>query len=154
MPADTQRARREEAVGRGMEFLRRVAHDPGHFEAYGHDLLFCLDCIASTSRDPVLREAAAVLGRERAFAWRRVHASVPEGAGARDVVRLVFGGDAAERLGVADAGLRAEIRRAAARFTAADFFRFDPAAEPPPPGLSDDCPCGALNPHGLARCEA
>jgi hypothetical protein len=151
---DTQKARRSAAVRRGMEFLRRVSQDPAHFDAYGHDLLFCLDCIASTSRDPGLRAEALALGRERAAEWRRRHASVPEGACARDVVRLVFGSDAADRLGVPGERMRSELRRAAARFGPEDYFRFDPAACGPPPGLADDCPCGAANPRGLRRCEA
>lgn len=142
------------AIRRGMEFMCLTANDPEHFSAYGHDLLFCFHCIAATSRDAALREVASKVGRERAVEWRRRQASVPEGVRARDVVHLVFGSDAAERFGVVDEKLKSEIRLAASRFTPKDYFWFDPTESGPPPGLADDCYCGAVNPKGLKRCEA
>lgn len=144
--------KRAEAARRGLEFLYGVARDPACFELYGHDLLFCFYTIASNSKDASLRRAAHVMGRERARAWRREHARVPVGASAEDLSSLVFGSDAADRLGVADARLKTEIRRAAREFTAVDFYRFDPRVEPPPADVPDVCVCGALNPRGRRKC--
>ena len=144
--------RRAEAVRRGLDYMYGVARDPACFEHYGHDLLFCFYTIASNSRDPDMRRAARAAGRERAQAWRRAHSSVPKEVSAEDLSNLVFGSDAADRLGVGDARLKAEIRRGAKNFTAADFYRFDPAGEPPPADVPDVCDCGAVNPRGRRKC--
>jgi hypothetical protein len=144
--------RRAEAARRGLEFLYGVARDPACFEHYGHDLLFCFHTIASNSKDEDLRRAARAAGRERARVWRREHSSVPKGSSAEDLSKLVFGGDAADRLGLRDARLKTEIRRAMKDFTAEDFYRFDPAREPPPEDVPDVCECGAVNPRGRRKC--
>ena len=71
-----------------------------------------------------------------------------------DLMILVFGNDAAERLQVPDPRLRAQLRRAAARFSAVDFLGFDPAVEPPPADLPKDCSrCGRQNPRGARVCS-
>ncbi len=144
--------RRAEAVRRGLEFMYGVACDPVCFEHYGHDLLFCFHTIASNSRDAGLRRAARAAGRERARAWRREHRSVPKEVSAEELSNLVFGSDAADRLGVGDAHLKTKIRRAAKNFTAQDFYRFDPASEPPPADVPDVCECGRSNPRGRRKC--
>ncbi|HEX8922049.1 MAG TPA: hypothetical protein VF766_11265, partial [Pyrinomonadaceae bacterium] len=123
---------RAEAVRAGVEFLYRMACEAESFEAYGHDFLFCFHTIASNSKDADLRNMARRMGRERAREWRSSHASVPDKISAYDLSSLVFGSDAADRLGVRDARLKSQIRRALKDFTAEDFYRFDPAKEPPP----------------------
>ena len=60
-----------------------------------------------------------------------MHPGVPGDAGADDISDLAFGSAAAERLGVSDAGMKEQLHRAAARFSAVDFLRFDAPREPP-----------------------
>jgi hypothetical protein len=140
------------AARRGLESLYGAARDPECFEHYGHDLLFCFYTIASNSKDEDLRRASRRMGRELARAWRRGHRTVPAGASAEDLSRLVSGSDAADRLGLPDARLKAQIRSALGDFTAEDFYRFDPACEPPPEDVPDVCECGAVNPRGRRKC--
>jgi hypothetical protein len=145
--------KRAEAVRAGLEFLYRMACDAESFEAYGHDFLFCFYTIASNSKDARLRATARRMGRERASVWRTSHASVPKKIDAYDLSSLVFGSDAADRLGVRDARLKSEIRRALKGFTAKDFYRFDPAKEPPPEDVPDICECGLENKRGRKICR-
>jgi hypothetical protein len=147
---DQQRAA---AVSAGLEFLYRMACDPESFEAYGHDHLFCFHTIASNSLDANLRRRARWMGRERAHAWRRSHPRVPKEVDAFELSNMVFGSDAADRLGVRDAGLKIEIRHALKSFTAVDFYRFDPTIEPPPADIPDICECGEVNARGRKRCR-
>jgi hypothetical protein len=145
--------RRAEAVRAAVEFMYRVACDPECFEAYGHDLLFCFYTIASNSKELSLRRAARRMGRERARLWRRENSFVPQGATAHDLSNLVFGSDAADRLGVKDARLKSQIRRALKGFAAEDFYGFDPAGEPPPYDVPDNCECGEQNRRGRKVCR-
>jgi hypothetical protein len=98
------------------------------------------------------------MGVERANEWRRLHRSIPLGASADMVAILVFGSKAAAGLGVGDDALKEELRRAAARFSARDFLDFDPAIEPPPVDVPEDCPkCDSYNRRGsrvCSRCKA
>jgi hypothetical protein len=145
--------RRAEAVGRGLDFMYRMACDPESFEAYGHDFLFCFHTIASNSRDEGLRTTARRMGRERARAWRREHPSVPKEINAYDLSNLVVGSDAADRLGVRDEKLKPKIRRALKGFVAEDFYGFDPVREPPRDDVPEGCECGADNPSGRKTCR-
>jgi hypothetical protein len=145
--------RRAVAVRDGLEFLYRRACDPESFEAYGHDFLFCFYTIASNSKDTILQQAARRMGRERARVWRSSHPSVLKEASAEDLSSLVFGSDAADRLGVRDARLKSQIRRALKGFRAEDFYRFDPVREPPPDDIPDVCECGTDHPRGRERCR-
>jgi hypothetical protein len=145
--------RRASAVGRALAFMYGVARDAESFEAYGHDLLFCFHTIASNSRDAGLRAKARRMGRERARAWRRSNPAVPKDASVNDLSNLIFGSDAADRLGVRDAALKSQIRRALRNFGAVDFYRFDVASEPPPPDIPEACRrCGTENARGRRRC--
>ena len=125
-------ADRDRALERGLEFIYRVASDPKVFAEWGHDLLWCLYTISDTAKDAKLRETARKMGRERAMEWRRIHAAVPAHIDADDLSDLVFGSDAADRLGARDPGFKQQIRKAARKFSAADFLLFDPVREPPP----------------------
>lgn len=149
----TLQERRAEAVTWALQFLYRRACDPESFEAYGHDFLFSFYTIGSNSKDPSLRAMSRKMGRERAREWRRAHDSVPKEIDTYDLSNLVFGSDAADRLGVRSETLKKEIRRALKSFTAEDFYRFDPAREPPPEDVPDRCNCGEENPRGRKTCR-
>jgi hypothetical protein len=149
----TLAVQRAEAVRRGLEFLYRMARDPESFEAYGHDFLFCFYTIASNSKDADLRATARRLGRERAREWQRENKAVPSKINAYDLSNLVVGSDAADRLGVRDANLKSQIRRTLKRFTAEDFYGFNPRREPPPDDVPEGCECGAENPRGRKTCR-
>src|SRR3569832_1424654 len=109
---------RDHAVRRGMTFLYgSIARNPAHFAEWGHDLLSAFYNIAETSAAPSLSAMARGMGRERALEWRRLNPIVPVGATPDDLIVLVFGHDAATRLGVPDAHMQAALNEAAARHT-------------------------------------
>ncbi len=146
---------RDRAIRRGLDFMyREIAVQPRYFDEWGHDLLSAFYNIAETSSDAELSRRARAMGFERALEWRRLHPSAPEHAGPDEISDLVFGLDAAERLGVSHPTLRRQLREAAARFTAADFLWFDPALEPPPADIPKVCPkCNGQNARGATRCK-
>jgi hypothetical protein len=144
---------RRRAVERGLEFIYRTACDPENFELYGHDYLCCFHCIAATSKDINLRRVALGMGQERASYWRQEHAHVTPDLDADEIASLVFGSDAADRLGVVDSAFKEKIRGAANRFNAQDYLGFDTAHEPPPGDVPDDCVCGAYNERGRKICR-
>jgi hypothetical protein len=79
---------------------------------------------------------------------------VPQDAGPFEVADLVFGHDPAERLGAPDAAMGAELRAAAAKFSAVDYLYFDPAKEPPPSDVPAECEkCGHQNARGATVCS-
>ena len=147
-------ADRSHAVQRGLRFLYRMALDPKHFDEWGHDLLWCFDSIALTSKDPGLRQTAWNMGHERALLWRRQHPALPSGADVDTTVMYAFASYAADGLGVRDDAMKEQIRRAAARFTVQDFLSFDPKRESPPADVPDQCGrCGRYNPRGARICK-
>lgn len=123
----------------GVAFIHKTACDPENFRLYGHDYLSCFYCISATSCDPGLRHIARRLGRERAHQWRREHSELSPSADADDVAQLIFGSDAADRLGLRDDALREQLRKIAGDFTANDYFYFDPVTEPPPKDVPENC---------------
>src|SRR5437870_12165291 len=135
----TESATRRRAVERGLEFIYRTSCDPRNFNEYGFDYLSCFNCIASTSKDKALAKTARRMGRERARIWRDTNAVVPPDASAETISNLVFGSDAADRLGLPDKKFKDELRRVAGSFTALDYFRFDVCREPPPKDLPAKC---------------
>jgi hypothetical protein len=144
---------RDRAVRRGLDSMYAFSRSP-HFREWGHDLIGALYSIFATSRDPELRAQAWGMGHERALAWRRGHTAVPPDASPDDLLNLIIGNDAAERLGVRDADFHARLRAAAARFTAIDYLGFDPAREAPPADLPKPCRrCGRQNPRGATVCS-
>jgi hypothetical protein len=147
-------AERRRAIERGMKFVYSAASDPQTFDDYGHDLLLFFQVIAATAEDAKLREAARKMGRERARAWRRDYPALPDEVDADIVAHMVFGSSAADRLGVTDARLKSMIRRAASRFSARDYYSFDPVTEPPPSDVPKDCPCGESHKRGESICAA
>ena len=141
------------AIDRGLEFIYRTACEPENFELYGFDYLCCFHFIASTSKDLKLRRKARELGQERARAWRRQNSKLPRNADADDICNLVYGSYAAHNLGVADEGFKQQLRKAAAKFTPQEYFCSDPASEPPPRDVPDECICEAANPRGRKTCH-
>jgi hypothetical protein len=131
-----------------------MACDPESFDAYGHDFLFCLYTIASNSKDVSLRATARRMGRERARAWRDEHREVPKRISAFDLSNLVVGSDGADRLGIRDEKLKLQIRSSLKRFTAKDFYGFDPLLEPPPDDVPEGCACGERNARGRKICRS
>lgn len=144
---------RERAVHGGLEFLYKMACDDECFDAYGHDLLNCFYFISATSSDPVLRQSARRMGRERARVWKVEHPRLPRGADAAVVTEYIHATYALERLGFPDPALKAELRLAAKRFTALDYLWFDPATEPPPGDVTEPCWCGTFNERGRKTCQ-
>jgi hypothetical protein len=126
-PLDARRA----AIDRALDFLYRSASDDAIFSRQGFDLLWAFYSISHTASDRKLREAAQRDGHELALRWRRSRQHVPADAGAEDIYQLVMGSYAADRLGVPDPRLKAELQLAAAKFSARDYLGFDAAHEPP-----------------------
>jgi hypothetical protein len=148
-----QRSNREVAIQRGIAYIYQVASDPKNFAEYGHDLLWCFYTISATAKDPELRRRAREMGHERALEWRRIHPRVSPDSDADDVSDLVFGSDAADRLGVVDLAIKEQLRKAAARYSAVDFMGFDPTHEPPPSDLPKQCgKCDRHNVRGATVC--
>ena len=146
-------AARRRAIERGLKFIYQTACDRENFADYGHDYLCCFHCIASTSKDIQLRQTARRMGQERARHWRREHAHLTSRTDADEVAYLVFGADAADRLGVADKAFKETLRAAAQRFSAEEYFGFNPVHEPPPTDMPDDCTCGASHQRGRKTCR-
>ncbi len=144
---------RRRAIERGLEFIYQTACQPENFAIYGYDYLCCFNCVESTSNDTNLRRTALRMGQERARYWRRQHAQITPDSSADDIAYLVFGSDAADRLGVVDSGFKQRIRSAALRFTTLDYLGFDTVSEPPPSDVPEDCRCGAVNERGRKTCQ-
>ena len=146
-------ADRDAADERGLAFIYRIASDPKTFADWGHDLLWCFYTISATAKNARLRERAHTMGHERAIEWRRINATVPRAAGVDEFSDLVYGSDAADRLGVRDPAFTGQLQRAATRFTVLDFLLFDPRREPPPSDIPRQCgTCKRSNPRGATVC--
>jgi hypothetical protein len=130
---------RARAVRRGLRFIYRTALDRENFRGYGSDYLWCFYTVSAGVSDEGVRRLARQMGLERARAWRRSHRALPEGVSADELIDFAFGSDAADSLGLRDDALKAQIRRAAARFTATDLMLFDPSSEPPPSDVPEAC---------------
>jgi hypothetical protein len=152
---EAQSHRREEcarAARRGFEFLLRFAREPRHFEEWGSDFLNYFYVVADTAADPALRRRGRTEGAKLARRWRRLHPSIPEEPDAESLYELVYGGLYADRPVARDRKLKAELRLAARKFSAADFLWFDPTSEPPPSDVPEECRCGFWNERGRRTC--
>jgi len=149
------RADRDRAIERGLNFIyHSIATNPDHFHEWGSDLLFAFYKISETSLSSHLRRMASAMGRERAQEWRRIHPTLPKDADAFDVIDLASGNDAAERLGVPSLQMRSQLVEAAPRVSIYDYFLFDPAKEPPPSDIPEQCSkCGVQNARGEKVCK-
>jgi hypothetical protein len=145
---------RARAVRRGLRFIYRTALDRENFRGYGSDYLWCFYTVGAGVSDEGVRRLARQMGLERARAWRRSHRELPEGVSADELIDFAFGSDAADSLGLRDDALKAQIHRAAARFTATDLMLFDPASEPPPSDVPEACEFDqTLNARGAKVCR-
>jgi hypothetical protein len=144
---------RDQAIYRGMQFLYHTASKPKVFAEWGFDLLWCFWSISNTAQDPKLRQMARDMGHERAAEWHRLHARLSTKDDAYRLCNVIFGADAATRLGYPDDQLKEKIRAAVARFDVRDFLAFDAANEPPPSDIPKGCPkCGRIWPLGTKTC--
>ena len=147
-------ADRDAALERGMNFLYQTASDPKTFADWGHDLLWCFYTISATAKNPKLREMARKMGHERALEWRRINSVIPAKTDADELSNLVSGSDSADRLGVRDAAYKQRLREAVRSYTVTDFLLFDPAREPPPSDIPDQCKkCKRWNSRGATVCR-
>ncbi len=145
---------RARAIERGLRFIYQTASVENNFEKHGSDYLWCFYSIATTSKDPSLRELAWSMGRERGNVWHEKQSGIPIDAAADDVADIAFGAYALQQLGTPDEALKERVRQAAGRFSAVDFLSFDPAREPPPADLPYVCEqCKLRNPRGADRCR-
>jgi RNA polymerase subunit RPABC4/transcription elongation factor Spt4 len=147
-------ADRDAALERGLNFIYHTASDPAVFADWGHDLLWCFYTISATSKNPKLREMARKMGHERALEWRRINPTVPVKISVDEVASLLYGSDAADRLGARDPGYKQQLRNAVRGYTVTDFLLFDPAREPPPSDIPDQCAkCKRWNDRGVTVCR-
>jgi hypothetical protein len=149
----TRAAQLRLAIQRGLESIYRVACKPHHFAEHGSDLLWCFFLISSTSQNAHLRRMALQMGQERAVQWHRDYHSLPADADADTIIDYLSGCDAADKLGNPSKKLNLQIRRAAGRFTVAEFLCFDPRREPPPDDATERCNCGLTNERGQKSCR-
>lgn len=130
---------RSQAILRALGYIEESATNRANFAEYGTDYLYCFHSIAVSARDSRLRAAAERMGRAAAVRWVRTHSTVSAEANADEIADLVFGWLAASQLGQDDARIKPQLRTAAARFTAGEYLLFDPAKEPPPSDIPEDC---------------
>jgi hypothetical protein len=147
-------AQRAQAIRRGLRYIYRVSTVRKNFERYGEDFLWCFYSLSTTTADPWLRREAWRMGQERAREWRRAFRRLPPRSDALDVASFAFGSLGADCLNVRDAGLKRALARAVRRFPPRDYLYFDPATEPIPRDMPDDCEaCGNANKRGRKRCS-
>jgi hypothetical protein len=139
-------------VRRGAEFLLRFARRPRHFAEWGSDFLNYFSVVADTAADAGLRRWARAEGAGLAWRWRALNPSAAGEADPEIIFDLAYGSLYADSLGVRDRAMRARLRESAARFSARDFLWFDPAAEPPPADVPEQCLCGLWNERGRKTC--
>jgi hypothetical protein len=145
--------RRETAIRRGLDFLYRIAGKPEGFDSYGSLLTCCFALVGSTSSNARLRQPARSRAQKLARRWSRLHPAVPPDATTDLLFDFVTVRYALSRLGVRDAGLNAQIRAAAGRFSVQDLLGFDPVSEPPANNLPHRCECGLKNQRGRTFCK-
>ncbi len=146
---------RARAIQRGLTFVDQVAADAKYFSDNGDDLLWFYFTIAANAADRDLRARALRLGRERSRQWRKANPRVPADALTADLIcSLVSGSYAVDQLGVPDREIEVQLRRAVTPFTAMDFLRFDPLAEPVPSDVPETCAtCSHDNARGARVCS-
>jgi len=145
-------AKRESAIQRGLMFIYDFACEPNNFLEHGSGLLCCFENIATTALDPKLRRTSFRLGREKALQWRANCPSLPKKLDEGTIIDYMMASDAADRLGVPDPHLKQRLRESASRFSVNQYLDFDPANEPPPTDLPEECECGASNARRRKRC--
>lgn len=143
---------RREAIERGLSFFYESARVAENLDLYGHDYLFCLHWISSTSQDSNVANSAWNMGKECAERWRSTHSSIPDNIDADTVANLLMGDLAANHFGIRDVNFASQIKQAVLSFTSYDYFSFNPLEEPPPCDVPEQCDCEELNPRGSLTC--
>ena len=123
---------RRAAIQRGLDYLDRLVADDANFDQVSSDLLWCFYFIAQNDADAGMRAMGMRKARQLAQRWRARHPHVPADASPFDIQQMAGAAYVADQMGLRDASFRAELHRAAARFSAAENFQFDPSREPPP----------------------
>jgi hypothetical protein len=145
---DFDRAR---ALSRGLRYIYRISRSSS---AHSSDYLWCFYTLSVAMQDESLKLMAHRMGVERAQHWRQLHRSLPRHPDVDTIYDYVSGSEAADDLGLPDDRLKEQIRRAASRYSALDYFLFDPVTEPPPADVPDECEYdGAVNPRGSKFCH-
>jgi hypothetical protein len=147
-------AERKMAAQLGLKFLHQISLDDEVFDDWAGDFLWCFYCLATTTREPVLRDTAKRIGVQLARKWYAMHSSMPDSVDADDVLCFLSIVDTARRLGVRNARFESGIRKAIPRFKAQDYLDFNPRKEAPPTDLFDPCPeCGLTCARGIPECK-
>jgi hypothetical protein len=142
------------AVQRALAFIAQSAANPDNFVAYGGDYMYCFYSQAETASDVQLRREALVLGIESAKKWTKAHRTLPANANADLVYTYVAGWLTASQLGMKDAAIQPVLRAAAVRFRPVDYLLFDPAKEPPPADIPENCRFdGTFHRRGATVCS-
>lgn len=145
---------RQRSLLRGLEFIYSTASNTKHFQADGNDLLWCFYSLSAAAADPELKKRAWKMGQERAREWRRTNDRVPPDIGADEILDMAYGSLSAELLDVRDDALKAELKTVARRHTAEEYLQFDPAKEPPPRDVPQNCAkCSSTNSRGVKLCK-
>ena len=141
-------------MSRALAYIAQSSRDPENFATSGGDYMYCFYSLADTAADSRLRKAALVLGLETARKWTAAHAALPPNPSADVVMDFASGWLTASKLGLDDSHIKPTLRAAAARFGPADFLLFDPAREPPPSDIPEDCRYDSTwNPRGSKVCR-
>jgi hypothetical protein len=141
------------SIRRGLDFIYRVARTTDGFDSYGSLSVCCFALVGTTSRDAILRQLARSRAQRLAQRWCRARPLVPNDASPEVLRGFVLVRYALNRLGLRDAGLSAQIRAAAERFSAQELLGFDPLSEPPPTDMPYACDCGMKNQRGRTFCK-
>jgi len=132
-------AQRDWAIRHGLTFIYRLSRNDRTFAENGDDLLWCFYTLAATATDPWLRHNAQKMGQERARRWRRENPTISTHATADDIASLVFGNLAADGLGVRNETMKPLLAKAAEKFTALDYLKFDPKTGIIPDNIPQQC---------------
>jgi hypothetical protein len=145
---------RDRAALRGLRYLQTVADDPEHFQEHGTDLMWAFYTLSEAAADKELKLESKRIGERLAARWRVSHPKLPENAGVNAIYAYASGSLTADLLGIADAGMKLDIERAARRFGPRDFLSFDPYLEAVPHDLPESCSrCKSRNGRGLTVCR-
>ena len=145
---------RSRAMMRALAFVEHSASDTANFKAQASDYVYCFYSIATTARDARLRAEARRAGVVYAKKWAAMRGSLSPNASKEEVADMVFGWLPASLLGQRDDAIKAQLRKAAARFNAVEYLGFDPAAEAPPADIPAVCRYDGLqNLRGTKVCR-
>ena len=141
------------AVRTGVQYLCRLAHQEKFLRENGPDFLFCLQHLSSIVSESATAKLAHATGRQCARDWRRLNGRLPRCLPPEDIVQLSWGSYSATALGESHPRYDELLHEAAARYSAVDYFGYDPANESPPHDVPDTCCRGSQNTRGTTTCR-